>query len=63
MKARIDVVQEPNLIDIKAYLTKLKKAIRVLTQWVKVAPPSLPSMTLLATIMVDINLLVLNFYP
>lgn len=49
-------------MDIRADLIKLKKVVRVFTEWVSVIPcPLLPIPSLIA-LMVDVDSLVPNFY-
>lgn len=61
MTSRVDVVQAPSM-DIRTYLTELKKVVKVLTKNVDIAPlPTLPTLLLVALIL-DIDSLILDFY-
>lgn len=58
----MDEVQAPDLIDIRADLTKHKKAARLLTNRVDATPHPPPPMLLLVVLTIDVDSSVPNFY-
>lgn len=59
---RINTLQAPNLTNIRTYLTDLNNPIKVLAERTEVLSPPPPPMPSLGTPMVDVDLLVPDFY-